>query len=207
MLLGAPNAGAHLAELKFLVDLARFAYDLTGGLSHAIARSLPEGRGEMTLDLLPDSLFLRWLGRSPRLAARYHIIYGEYLDGLRTFALRGAFSAARRLMEKNLFGPMGPGTWRALGLRLTANLHLPEEVVDGDLLVSRRAPSCPGPAAPRACLSDTWRCSRARRRCSACWRRSCGREHSIVNQPLHLRRSMKNSRRIICQTAGASYAS
>jgi pimeloyl-ACP methyl ester carboxylesterase len=144
VLLGAPNGGARLVELKFLVDLAHFLCDLTGGLSHAVARALPEGRGQMTLDLHPDSLFLRCLDRSPRQAARYHIIFGEYLDGSRAFALRCAFAAGRRLLMQHAPGVLAQGTWWAAALPDVGRLRLPEEVLHGDLLVARASAVLPG---------------------------------------------------------------
>jgi Zn-dependent protease with chaperone function/pimeloyl-ACP methyl ester carboxylesterase len=144
VILGTPHAGSHLTELKFLVDLAGFAWDLTGGLTKAIARGLPEGRGEIGLDLHPGSLFLRHLGRTPRLAARYHVFVAEYLSTASALGLRASFLGTRVSVERGLLGLVGLGTWQSTTKRFLDRLRLPEEVLAGDLIVSCRSAALPG---------------------------------------------------------------
>ena len=55
--------------MKFLIDVCEFAVALRLGLPKAIAATVPEGRGEIGWDILPDSLFLRYLGQDKALAA------------------------------------------------------------------------------------------------------------------------------------------
>jgi pimeloyl-ACP methyl ester carboxylesterase/Zn-dependent protease with chaperone function len=144
VILGTPHAGSNLTDLKFLVDLARFSYDLTGGLANAVRRALPEGRGAIALDLQPDSLFLRHLGRSPRLAGRYHIVYGEYLSAASVLALRSTFLGTRGLLGRWVLGSLAPAAWQAPGKRFLESLRLPEEVLQGDLVVSSSSAGLPG---------------------------------------------------------------
>jgi Zn-dependent protease with chaperone function len=144
VLLATPHAGSDLTGLKFLVDLGELAGELPAGLSEALARTVPEGRGEVTLDLHPDSLFLRHLGHDAARAARYHVFYGQHLTPAQALALRAAFAAGKRLVAKKWVPRLGPPARRAQAQLWLDELHLPEEVLRGDLIVSVRSAALPG---------------------------------------------------------------
>lgn len=137
VLLGTPNEGSDLIGLKFLVDLADLAGDaITLGPAKALAEAIPDGKGEIAQDLHPDSLFLRYLGHDPRLAARYDVFVGEYLTTAQALALRVTLAAGRGLLRKQVAAHLPPGVLRAAGLRWAGGVGLPREVLQGDLVVS-----------------------------------------------------------------------
>jgi hypothetical protein len=142
-LLATPNAGSDLTNLKWLVDLAKFAGGLGGGLTAALDRAVHEGRGEIALDLHPDSLFLRHLGRAPGLAARYHVYSGQYLSAAQGLALLAGFRAARRLVEERWVSRLEPKAQRR-ARRWLEGLRVPQEVLLGDLAVTARSALLPG---------------------------------------------------------------
>jgi hypothetical protein len=143
VLLATPHRGSNLTGLKFLVDLAEFTIDLTGGLAYAIAGSLPEGRGEIALDLHPDSLFLRSLKPTPPLLARYTVFYGQYLTPLRALALQAAFVRGRELADEHVLAGLPRGLRQGARGRLD-RLRLPREMLSGDLIVSTASAALPG---------------------------------------------------------------
>lgn len=138
-LLGVPNQGSNLTALKFLVDVGAFVGDLPGGLTQAIALTVPEGRGQIAHDLHPDSLFLRHLGQDRRLAGRYHVYYGEYLSRGEALALEVAFAAWKRLVTGRWATRLMPPTLKRQALPRLPELRLPAEVLRGDLIVSSRS--------------------------------------------------------------------
>ncbi len=91
-LLATPHLGSAMTALKHLVDVAVFAGMLNLGLPAAIAQTLPEGRGQISYDLQPDSLFFRFLGYDARLAARYQVFYGRCLPAFRARPCGSALS-------------------------------------------------------------------------------------------------------------------
>ena len=145
ILIATPHAGSDLTELKFLVDLTDLALGAVAlGPARALAAAIPEGKGEITRDLRPDSLFLRQLGRDPRLAARYQLVVGEYLSTSQALALRLTFAASRRSLLTRGLPALPDGALRAHAARWAARLRLPGEVLRGDLIVSTTSATLPG---------------------------------------------------------------
>ncbi len=140
--LGTPHRGSDLARLRLLAEAAEYARDLLAGLSLPGPDPRREGRGQIVHDLHPDSLFLRHLGHDPQLAARYHIVFGRRLDRIQALALRTSFLAAAPLLRARLADPIPSGCLRRCALRLFDDQMLPEEVLNGDLVVT----------VPSACL-------------------------------------------------------
>lgn len=144
--LGTPHAGTELTELKFLVDAGSFLRDLKFGLPKAIQRAINEGTRQVTHDLHPDSLFLRYLGRDAALAPRYRIYCGRVLNALEGLALGAVVDVAQELLEKQVVQRIShPRLQKQLG-SLVKRLHLPEEMSDGDLIVSVASARLPGAA-------------------------------------------------------------
>jgi pimeloyl-ACP methyl ester carboxylesterase len=136
VILATPHQGSDLTGLKFLLDLLAFAGSLRFGVADGVAKALAEGRGEITLDLHPDSLFLRHLAGDRLLARRYHVFYGEFLGPVKGLALETAFTALRREVEPRLL-PFAPeGLARRQAAALVRALVLPAEIVRGDGVVS-----------------------------------------------------------------------
>jgi hypothetical protein len=148
VILATPHAGSDLTRLKYLADVQEFlGFSLRFGLTEGIARTLAEGRGEIGLDLHPDSLFLRYLGHDRRLAGRYHVFYGEWLRPVQALALQGTFEALRKQLRQRLaLAPLAEGLLRHEAERLVASLVLPPEVLRGDVIVSAASARLPGAA-------------------------------------------------------------
>jgi pimeloyl-ACP methyl ester carboxylesterase len=145
ILIATPHAGSDLMGLKFLVDLVDLAFGaVTLGPVRALVEAIPEGKGEITLDLHPDSLFLRQLGRDPRLAARYHLVVGDYLSLTGALALHLGFAASRRYVLANAVPLLPAGVLKASAARWMAGLRVPQEVLRGDLVVTTTSANLPG---------------------------------------------------------------
>jgi Zn-dependent protease with chaperone function len=146
--IATPHAGSDLTQLAFLVDLLDFAGLLKNGLPAAVAETVANGRGEMKLDLHPDSLFLRYLGQGLRRAARYRILYGEALNRAEAIALQVAFLSAVRLANKRWVPGLPEGILREQGTRLFSRLTLPAEILRGDGVVRSQSAILPGVPGP-----------------------------------------------------------
>ncbi len=136
VLLATPQQGSDVLGLKFLIDLLQFAGALRLGVADGISKILAEGRGEITLDLHPDSLFLRHLGTNPRLARRYDVFYGESLGPLRSLAVETTMAAIRKQAEPRLLPFVPEGILRRQAEALLRSLVLPAEIIRGDGVVS-----------------------------------------------------------------------
>lgn len=146
VMLGTPHGGSDLTRVKFLVDLVEFAGTLRFGLTEGLAATVAAGRGEIGLDLQPDSLFLRYLGRDAKRAARYHVFYGEVLTPANALAGQIAFTALRRQLEPRLLGVLPEGVLRLQAGRWLGGIHLPTEALRGDWVVSSKSARLPGAA-------------------------------------------------------------
>jgi hypothetical protein len=113
-----------------------FASQLPGGLPEAVRATARDGRGQLTPDVMPDSLFLRYLGHDKRVAKRYHVILGKYLSEKQARGLRISFVAARLSARHMVRDHVSSPLMRRLGLRLVDGMKLTDEILDGDLIVS-----------------------------------------------------------------------
>ncbi len=142
--LGTPHLGSDMTALKFLLDLTLFAEALKLGLPSAIALTLPEGRGQISYDLTPDSLFLRYLGYDANQAAKYHIFCGQCLDTASSLGLRFALGGIKNLLRDQVFGRFESPWLKESGQRLVNELRYPEEILNGDGVVTLRSASLKG---------------------------------------------------------------
>ena len=132
-LLGTPHGGTRMTSVKTLVDAAAFAdCGLKVGLPAALAATVGEGKGDLTPDVEPDSLFLRHLGHDARLARRYHVVYGRYLRSGRALGLWASYLTAKVVIEKAIRNRPGPPWIKERGLRMVRGLRLTDEVLNGD---------------------------------------------------------------------------
>ncbi|HUY91006.1 MAG TPA: M48 family metalloprotease [Pirellulales bacterium] len=147
VLLGTPNGGVGLTQLKFIVDAGTFFRDLKFGLPEAVQRAVHEGSRQLTHDLHADSLFLRYLGYDAALAQRYEIYCGRKFNAVEALGLTAAVEVARRLLAQEVVERIEQPRWKQQLGRLVDHLRLPEEVADGDLIVSVDSATLPGAAA------------------------------------------------------------
>jgi Zn-dependent protease with chaperone function len=146
ILLATPNGGSTLVPLKYLVDLAQFAGALKSGLVEAIAATFPEGRGQITHDLHPDSLFYRHLGSDRKMAARYRVYYGQVLDVGQALALRAGFAAAKTYLRERVFAAVKVPELNRQGEALLDAWPVPDELFFGDGVVTVPSARLPGAA-------------------------------------------------------------
>jgi hypothetical protein len=132
VLLAPPNAGSAMAEMKAGVDLGRSLLELRGGLGEAVTVFLMEGDGAVAYDLHADSLFLRRLGHDARLAARYHVFYGQLFDWRQALLLRIGFAVAKGWLREAADVVLAPPFDKRRALAWVDGLALPEEVTAGD---------------------------------------------------------------------------
>jgi pimeloyl-ACP methyl ester carboxylesterase len=138
-ILATPHEGTSLTTLRYLVNLGAFATELRLGGPGALARMLPEGKGQITYDLQPDSLFLRYLGHNAALARRYHVFAGDCLGRLELFGVRTAVTAAKRVMMERILPEIRSSVVRRLAMQRVGEWRVPPEIAHGDLIVSERS--------------------------------------------------------------------
>ena len=134
--LGTPHGGSNLARLRGLLEAVQFVGDLKLGYDQALQAAILDGRGQMTFDLEPDSLFLGYLNR-PRENLhrdRYVIHRGRAFTRTRALLLQAAVDSARAALVRSL-GKQEDSMLRKFGLAATDALVLPPEIADGDLCV------------------------------------------------------------------------
>jgi Zn-dependent protease with chaperone function/pimeloyl-ACP methyl ester carboxylesterase len=136
VMLGTPHGGSRMTGLKFLLDAVDFVEDLPLGLPGAVTATVRDGRGSMSPDLCPDSLFLRHLGYDARLARRYHVVSGRYLGRKRAALLVVSFEAGKVALKYAIRKEVDSPFLREMGLRRVDRLDLTDEVLNGDLVVS-----------------------------------------------------------------------
>jgi pimeloyl-ACP methyl ester carboxylesterase len=142
--LAVPHAGTRMAELKGFVDVGRFVLDMPAGFDRAMRNAFGEGDGEVARDLLPDSLFLRRLGRETPPVQRYEIFYGQFFDWRQALELQAAFIVAKSFLEEAFADFVPFPSLQGRLMRLVAKAPLPEEITRGDLIVSARSAQLPG---------------------------------------------------------------
>ncbi|MFN0051853.1 MAG: esterase/lipase family protein [Planctomycetales bacterium] len=143
--LGTPHAGSNLARLRRLLEVVQFVGDLKLGFDEALQQAILDGRGQITFDLEPDSLFFRYLNR-PRENLhrdRYTIHRGRALGTTRGVLLQGTVDTARAALVRKL-GKTRDSTLRKFAIAGTDALLLPAEIVDGDLCVTTASASLKG---------------------------------------------------------------
>jgi len=136
---GTPHGGSDLARLRPLLEVKQFFGDLKLGYDPALERAIIDGRGQITFDLQPDSLFLRYLNRprSNLKRDRYVVYRGRALKPSRALLLRSVVALARSSAKRSLDKQLSKNT--LLARFATAGidkLKLPQEILSGDLAVT-----------------------------------------------------------------------
>lgn len=143
---GTPHAGSDLAKLRPILEARQFLGDLKLGYSESLEQALLDGTGQMTYDLKPESLFLRYLNRSKRQTNRYYIIRGRVMKPVKAALLRTGMTAARKAVQRKIDASGKSERSRRQMSRWTNLLQLPEEVTRGDLAVTLRSAELEGAA-------------------------------------------------------------
>jgi hypothetical protein len=133
-----------MIRLKALLDTAEFVPLLKQGLPEAITATVAEGKGQIAIDLQPDSLFLRYLGRDEKRADRYAIFSGQVLTNTEAFVLRQALSKSKEAMRTKVNDANLSAGMRDAALAAVEGLELTEEITKGDGVVSLASAALPG---------------------------------------------------------------
>ena len=135
-LIGTPHQGSELARLRRLLEAVQFVGDLKLGYDEALRGAILDGRGQITFDVEPDSLFLTYLNRERKglHRDRYVIHRGRVLSTAKALLAQTATKAARESLLTSIDRKADP-TLRLLARSSAEALTLPAEVMDGDLCV------------------------------------------------------------------------
>lgn len=140
---GTPHHGSSLASLRNWLEVKQFLGNISTGISRAVEQSVSDGRGQITHDLEPGSLFLAYLDSAPQGdRSRYTIFRGQVLGPLQQSALQLSVNAGKQLLvalgERQL-----PAEWRPQAQQLLDGLVVPDEVVRGDGAVTMTSAALP----------------------------------------------------------------
>jgi pimeloyl-ACP methyl ester carboxylesterase len=135
--LGTPHQGSDLARLRGLLEAKQFLGDISLGFDSALQNAILDGRGQITFDLAPNSLFLSFLNRErPDLHRdRYAIHRGKALSSGRALVLKTSVDAARAALNRQLKKEQET-LLMAFGATALDTLTVPPEIFDGDLCVT-----------------------------------------------------------------------
>lgn len=134
--LGTPHLASDLSHLRRLLEVVQFVGDLPLGFDSALQNAILDGRGQISFDLQPESLFLTYLNRvRPNLHRdQYAIHRGKALSRTRAFVLQTSVDAGRVAPTRTLDKESDPLLTKFKTPALEAFV-LPQEIVDGDLCV------------------------------------------------------------------------
>jgi len=135
---GTPHGGSELASLRYLLETGEFFGSLKPlGFPVALQQTLVDGRGQITNDLHPDSLFLRYLDRFDKPHVnRYTIYRGRSLKVTQSLTLTATVNVTREALKRNVEQKTGSGLLHRALLDATERVTVPREVSDGDYCVT-----------------------------------------------------------------------
>ncbi len=144
--IATPHQGADLAKLRRFLEAGQFLAGLRQSGDEALRETVIDGRGQITFDLQPQSMFLTALSRSARgiPAARYAIHRGLPRRPFLMLAGAVALNAARGEIIASL--PPPDTTAARLGRSTLELLNFPPEFIDGDMWVRAASANLPGVA-------------------------------------------------------------
>lgn len=143
-LVGTPHQGSNLAKLRPLLEVAQFANDLRLGYSKALRRTVLDGDDQISFDLEPGSLFLRYLTEQGGDHSRYLLVRGRVLGPLASFAVTTAADQMRSRIVRALAKSNPDHPQRSRMNATIEQLTLPPEILDGDLIVATKSAMLPG---------------------------------------------------------------
>lgn len=133
--IATPNQGSDLAKLRRFLEAGQFLANLRQGEDEALRQVVVDGRGQITFDLQPNSLFLTELNRvapGPQ-RDRYAIHRGLTRRPVLMLAGAIALNTARNEILASL--PRSETTAARLGRSSLELLSFPAEFTDGDMWV------------------------------------------------------------------------
>jgi Zn-dependent protease with chaperone function/pimeloyl-ACP methyl ester carboxylesterase len=141
---GTPHLGSDLSRLRSLLEALQFMRDLKLGYDGALQQAILDGRGQMSLDLQPGSLFLTRLN-APRVnpgRERCTIYRGQALTPARTALLKTAVDAARVSLARKIKND--DAKLAVFSRAALEKFVLPAEIVNGDLAVTLESAALEG---------------------------------------------------------------
>lgn len=134
---GTPHGGSELAALRYLIETGEFFGGLKLGFPVALQQTLIDGRGQISNDLHPDSLFLQYLNRFDKPHVnRYTIYRGRSLKLTQSLAVTATVNATRELLKRNVEQKTGSNLLHRAIVDATERVTVPREVSDGDYCVT-----------------------------------------------------------------------
>lgn len=140
---GTPHFGSDLVRLRAALELLQVLKGVKLEMSATFKDAIADGDGQITYDLLPDSLFLSRLNSGFRGSDRYSIFAGRALSESKAASLEKSVSGAVRLGRLGLL-PLKSTEFGRRALSRLDTITLPDEVLRGDLAVSLTSASPPG---------------------------------------------------------------
>ncbi len=144
---GTPNHGSDLARLRPVVEIKQFVKELREGYSEAVESVIRDGQEQIRHDLQPGSLFLNYLNDREVDRSRYAILRGNRFGTLGGLVFRESVELAQGMLIRKVASSDAPWLVRretARSLRKLKKLQLPEEVMQGDLVVSTKSAKLAG---------------------------------------------------------------
>lgn len=142
---GTPHGGSELAGLRFLLETSEFFGGLRLGFPTALQQTLVDGRGQITHDLHPDSLFLQYLALFNKPGLNRYIIYrGRALRGPQAFLLTTAVDTTREVLKRRMEVKTNSPLLQQAVQDAAGKIALPPEVTDGDFCVTTNSATLRG---------------------------------------------------------------
>lgn len=134
---GTPHGGSSLATLRFLLEASELLGGLKLGFPTALKQTIVDGHGQISYDLQPDSLFLRYLARFEKPGiGRYHIVRGRALKLPQALLLQAGVDATRALLKRKIATASRSPLLQRAAVDATDRLVVAREISEGDLAVS-----------------------------------------------------------------------
>ena len=121
-----------------MLEAKQFFGNLKLGYSEALASVIADGKGQVSFDLQPESLFLRNLNKVPRKKhrQRYFIFRGRAVRPGQAILLQVSLTAARAGLRRKIENSNNGDLFEKSSLAWIDRLRLPEEIAQGDLAVT-----------------------------------------------------------------------
>ena len=145
---GTPHEGSELAGLRTVLEAKQFLGDMDLGHSNALQKTILDGRGQISIDLTPGSIFLQHLNGSSRVrdVGKYFVQRGRKYSRPEAFLRKGAFATLKKaaLATFRSTYPKGANALTDAAADYFSTIELPDEVMSGDLCVALESAGLPG---------------------------------------------------------------
>ncbi len=146
--LGTPHGGSDLAKLRPLLEARRLLKSVKFGTPSALEKAIIDASGQISFDVQPDSLFLRFLNRDAplELRKRYWVIRGKAVKKRYGVLMLIGTSSLKKYLRDKISESDGSELTRDCGIAWVDRLNVPIEVLAGDLAVSLQSAKLSGVA-------------------------------------------------------------